>query len=111
MAVYTNAGGGGGASSDELTAARGDVLKGKTAVTSDSSDEPAEGTLELTGDAAVLIEQHRGISAYSEQTVCIKANFGTVCVEGEGLTIRMMDREKLIVYGMIRALRLERQKP
>ena len=39
MAVYTNAGGGGGASSDELTAARGDVLKGKTAVTSDSSDE------------------------------------------------------------------------
>ena len=52
MAVYTNAGGGGGASSDELTAARGDVLKGKTAVTSDSSDEPAEGTLELTGDAA-----------------------------------------------------------
>ncbi len=52
MAVYTNAGGGGGASSDELTAARGDVLKGKTAVTSDSSDEPAEGMLELTGDAA-----------------------------------------------------------
>ena len=67
--------------------------------------------VELTGDAAVLIEQHRGISAYSEQTVCIKANFGTVCVEGEGLTIRMMDREKLIVYGMIRTLRLERQKP
>ncbi len=31
------------ASSDELTAARGDVLKGKTAVTSDSSDEPVEG--------------------------------------------------------------------
>ena len=45
-------GGGGGVSSDELTAARGDVLKGKTAVTSDSSDEPVEGTLELTGDAA-----------------------------------------------------------
>ena len=52
MAVYTNAGGGGGASSDELTAARGDVLKGRTAVTSDSNDEPIEGTLELTGDAA-----------------------------------------------------------
>lgn len=52
MAVYTNAGGGGGAASDELTAARGDVLKGKTAVTSDSNDEPVEGTLELIGDAA-----------------------------------------------------------
>ncbi|MCU6800747.1 fibronectin type III domain-containing protein [Alitiscatomonas aceti] len=45
-------GGGGGVSSDELTAARGDVLKGKTAVTSDSNDEPVEGTLDLTGDAA-----------------------------------------------------------
>lgn len=52
MAVYTNAGGGGGASSDELTATRGDVLKGVTAVTSDSNDEAIEGTLELTGDAA-----------------------------------------------------------
>ena len=38
MAVYTNAGGGGGTASDELTATRGDVLKGVTAVTSDSND-------------------------------------------------------------------------
>ncbi|MCI9591507.1 MAG: hypothetical protein HFG42_13340, partial [Lachnospiraceae bacterium] len=52
MAVYTNAGGGGGTASDELTATRGDVLKGVTAVTSDSNDEAIEGTLELTGDAA-----------------------------------------------------------
>ncbi len=52
MAVYTNAGGGGGTSSDELTATRGDVLKGVTAVTLDSNDEAIEGTLELTGDAA-----------------------------------------------------------
>ncbi|MCI8510838.1 MAG: hypothetical protein HFE83_02430 [Lachnospiraceae bacterium] len=46
-------GGGGGVASDELTASLGDVLKGKTAVTSDSGDEAAAGTLELTGDAGV----------------------------------------------------------
>ncbi len=37
MAVFTNAMGG-GVSSDELTALLSDVLKGKTAVTSDSND-------------------------------------------------------------------------
>ena len=38
-------GGGGGTTSDELTATRDDVIAGKTAVTSDSDDEAATGTL------------------------------------------------------------------
>ncbi len=45
MAVYTNAGGGAGAASDECTAAKAQVLAGYTAVTSDSGDEPAQGTM------------------------------------------------------------------
>ena len=45
--------------------------------------------VELTGDAAVLIEQHHGISAYSEEEVCVKVNLGTICVTGSGLTIRL----------------------
>ena len=52
MAVYTNAGGGGGAGSDECTAAAGDVLKGKTYVGADTDDEAGTGTLALTGTAA-----------------------------------------------------------
>lgn len=43
--------GGGGQSSDECTSTRGDVLKDKTAVTSDSDDEIVAGTLELTGNS------------------------------------------------------------
>lgn len=43
---------GGGGVSDDITAVRNDVLKGKTAVTHDSDDEITEGTLELTGSAA-----------------------------------------------------------
>lgn len=39
-------GGGGGTTSDELTATAGDVLVGKTAVTKDSNDEPIVGTLQ-----------------------------------------------------------------
>ena len=44
-------GGGGGVGSDELTSLLSDVVKGKTAVTSDSNDDPGVGTLELTGNA------------------------------------------------------------
>ena len=50
--VLMTGGGGGGGSSDDCTAAANDVLKGKTAVYNGSGDEPQEGTLELTGDAA-----------------------------------------------------------
>lgn len=41
----------GGIMSDDVTATLADVAKGKTAVTSDSNDEPGVGTLELTGNA------------------------------------------------------------
>ncbi len=49
----TNIGGGGGIGSDELTSTLSDVLKGCTAVTSDSDDEIGAGTLELTGTATI----------------------------------------------------------
>ena len=51
MPVFTNAGGGGGLDPDGLTAVAADVLKGKTAGVR-GIDEPVEGKLELTGDAA-----------------------------------------------------------
>lgn len=44
--------GGSGAGSDECTASKAEVLKGYKAITSDSADEVAEGTLELTGDVS-----------------------------------------------------------
>lgn len=43
--------GGGGTTSDDVTATRNDVLKGTTAITSDSDDDAIDGTLELTGNA------------------------------------------------------------
>ena len=42
---------GGGVSSEDVTASVAEVLKGYTALTKDSGDEPAQGTLELTGNA------------------------------------------------------------
>lgn len=44
--------GGSGVGSDECISTREDLLKGCTAITGDSDDEVAEGTLELTGNAS-----------------------------------------------------------
>ena len=43
--------GGGGIQSDEVTALLSDIVKDKTALTSDSNDEVGTGTLELTGNS------------------------------------------------------------
>lgn len=66
--------------------------------------------VELTGDSAILIEQHRGITAYSEEEICVGVNFGTVCVCGSRLTVHVMNRERIIIYGAIEAVRLERRR-
>ena len=51
MARVKVGGSSGGILSDDVTSKLSDVAKGKTAVTSDSNDEPGVGTLELTGNA------------------------------------------------------------
>lgn len=43
--VIISNGSGGGVGSDDVTASRGDVLSGKTAVTTDSDDEASAGTM------------------------------------------------------------------
>lgn len=45
-------GSGAGSGSDECSATRAEVLKGYSAITTDSNDESLEGTLELSGDAS-----------------------------------------------------------
>ena len=69
--LFINVSGGGGIS-DDITARQNDVLKGKTAITSDSDDEIVEGTLELTGNAAVgnveVGKTFYNTNAHSKQT-------------------------------------------
>ena len=43
--------GGGGAGSDDCTATAAELLKGYTGILKGSDDEPAQGILELTGNA------------------------------------------------------------
>lgn len=49
-------GGGGGMSSDDVTASRKDILQGKTTVTSDSNDEIMEGTMPNCGSKTAWLD-------------------------------------------------------
>lgn len=50
--LWISGSGSAGSGSDECTASKAEVLKGFSAITSDSDDEAVQGTLELTADAA-----------------------------------------------------------
>ena len=63
---------------------------------------------EITGDTAVMIEQHQGILAYCDTTVRIGVNLGAIVVSGKNLTIRVMNRDKIIICGQIQAVNMER---
>lgn len=65
--------------------------------------------VEILGDSRVLIEQHRGIQAYSRESVCVRVKYGVVTVTGRGLRIQNMDRAALCVFGRIDAVQLERR--
>ncbi len=73
--LFINANGGGGIS-DDMTAKKNDVLKGKTAVTADSDDEIVEGTLELTGNASTenveVGKTFYNTNAHSRQTGALR---------------------------------------
>ena len=86
-------GSGAGSGSDECTASKSEELKGYSAVTSDSDDEPVQGTLELTGDASdgqVLSGKTYYNTDPKKKRTGSMANQGAVSVKlnaGEGYTI------------------------
>lgn len=77
----------------------------------DLSEEsiPGQPIVELYGESRVLIEHHHGITQYSDTLISVKVSFGCVQVEGDGLELGNMSRERLIVRGRIRSVRLERR--
>lgn len=58
----------------------------------------------LIGDTQFYIENHRGIIAYSTDSVRIAVSIGQVEVRGEMLTIRTISRDELYLDGRIQFL-------
>ena len=65
--------------------------------------ETGGSTLKVTvlGHKRALIENHRGVYAYTEQGITLMGPEGLVCVTGKGLVIKELDRERMLVDGDI----------
>lgn len=68
---------------------------------------PGISLIELCGQNRILIENHRGITAYGEQKVQVKVSYGEIVVCGHNLKLRNMCKEKLVITGTISCINLQ----
>jgi sporulation protein YqfC len=71
---------------------------------------PAQPLVELCGERRVLIENHRGVSRYGPEVICIRVRYGEVAIRGCGLELARMTREQLVVCGRIDSISLIRRE-
>ena len=57
--------------------------------------------LTLTGNGQALVENHRELLSYTEEAVEVGCGRLRLRIRGEGLQLRAMDREELLVTGRI----------
>ena len=62
--------------------------------------------VELHGDSEAVILNHRGVMAYGAEEVRVGSAIGTVFVEGDRLEIHRMNRERIVLHGRIRSVRV-----
>ena len=72
----------------------------------DRFDLPAEALagvprITLTGSGRVLIENHRGLLAYTGELVEVSGGRLRIRIRGDGLTLRAMDQDSLLITGTI----------
>lgn len=60
---------------------------------------------EIVGNRRVLIENHNGILKYTHNEICVRTKMGAICLEGKGLEITCISRERLIIVGAVYSVR------
>ena len=81
-----------------------------TRIPLNTEEVPGQPIVEIAGDRRVLIECHRGVLAYSRERIQVGVCYGSLCVCGCGLEMVHMSREKLIIYGTIDSISLQRRR-
>lgn len=60
--------------------------------------------IEINGFSSCSLDCHRAILAYEPEKIVIRVNTGAVTIEGAGLELRHMHRDRLSVTGEIHAM-------
>ena len=71
---------------------------------------PAQPVVELLGEGRVLIEGHKGVSAYSDREIEIKTHLGVVRISGCNLKLTNMRTYRLVISGNISCVHLSGRK-
>ena len=58
----------------------------------------------LLGDEKLIVEQHQGVYACTEQEIILKTSCGHLVITGEKLSMSRYDRNGLVVFGRIEKL-------
>ena len=70
---------------------------------------PGQSVVELLSDRRVLIEQHKGVSVFSCDEICVRLKFGILQICGHELELEKMSNEMLVITGRIDSLRIIRR--
>lgn len=68
---------------------------------------PRETVVEIIGTRRVLIENHLGVSGYSNTQVLVHVKFGWICISGCDLELLNMTKTQLVIRGRIEGVRLQ----
>lgn len=60
--------------------------------------------MELTGFMEFSLEPHKGLLEYADHEIILDSSVGQICVKGERLTIKLMNRERITVTGNLTAV-------
>ena len=84
----------------------------RLSATMQESDNPIAGLplVELAGDRRVLIENHRGVTEYGSERICVKVKYGSVCICGCEMEVAKMTKEQLVITGRIGSVALLRRE-
>ncbi len=58
----------------------------------------------LTGRSRAVVEHHRGLLGYTQQSVELRGAGGGVRLLGRDLTLRAMDAETVLITGLLTAV-------
>ncbi len=79
----------------------------------EQADLPGEGfwgesIVEIVGDRRILIENHKGVTEYGHERICVRLRCGDLTVYGKHLELAKMTKEVLVITGAVDNVALQR---
>lgn len=62
--------------------------------------------MELMGQHEFSMEPHGGLLAYSQEQILVKSKLGPVEVVGKGMTVKLMNQQRIVIAGTLHGVRL-----